>query len=100
MIEVKFLYNQPISSPVVMTGLTINDPVIFDLGKQVVHGSFTPTQFDHSVPPVSVISAGSSLNYEIPLGLDDMSTIMNIILNRAKNLGLIVIPGTVEVIES
>jgi hypothetical protein len=25
---------------------------------------------------------------------------MNIILNRAKNLGLIVIPGTVEVIES
>ena len=92
MAKVYFDYTNPQSSPYQMEGLIVDSFVMINIDASMATGKFFPTMYDgvnlHGTPV-----PGSIQSFEIPLTAEDLTSIMNTILNRAVALGMIPIPG-------
>ena len=91
-----FDYLSPQTNPNQMEGLILNSSVAIDLQSASVVGKFIPTVYD-GVNPHGTPIPGATQDYNIPLTIEDLTTIMETIVNRATALGMIPIPGTTTI---
>jgi hypothetical protein len=96
--NVHFDYTTPVTSPIVRSGLTMNEPVVISLGENKATGSFELMAQDPGNPTGPfLVQGGIIFAYSVPLTLTDLTTIMNTIIDRAVALGMIPVAGTLVV---
>jgi len=96
--NVHFDYTLPATSPLVRSGLVMNEPIILSLSTSKASGSYQLMVVDPQNPQGPFIPQnGVTFAYEIPLTIEDLTLILNTIFGRAIALGMIPQPGSLVI---
>ena len=94
---VEFDYTDPSASPVERYGVILNDPFILGLTDSTAKGSFLLKVILPQDPDNPFVQSGLNFAFSVDLTLEDLTTIMRVITDRAVATGVIPLPGTLKV---